>query len=181
MAYKPKDLKIKLLPCDKCDIPDLISQLERGGFIKVYEAGGVNLIWVVNFKKHQNPHPKEPESQLPEFKGDVELNGETCKETPSNALSNPSLPPSILQSPPSAGDFKSLVKEKFNIIPLLDDKAMERARVAAPGMDIYFLAERYNEGIRNGQREMPDKPKYAFSGWCAAYYKKCRENADAGS
>jgi hypothetical protein len=40
--------------------------LEANGFITRYEAGGVRVIQVLAFGKHQNPHHKEPPSKLPE-------------------------------------------------------------------------------------------------------------------
>ena len=62
---RPKKIKAQTLPFDNCDIDDLLNQLEEHGFIYRYESGGCNLIQILNFTRHQNPHMKEPESELP--------------------------------------------------------------------------------------------------------------------
>ena len=43
----------------------LLGELATAGFIERYEAGGVPCIQVVNFSKHQRPHQREKESELP--------------------------------------------------------------------------------------------------------------------
>src|SRR5206468_1572419 len=48
----------------------LLAQLQLRGFIRRYEAGGVRVIQVVNFGRHQRPHPKEPKSALPAAPGE---------------------------------------------------------------------------------------------------------------
>lgn len=42
-----------------------LNWLAENGFIQRYEHGGARYIQVVNFKKHQNPHHREPESTIP--------------------------------------------------------------------------------------------------------------------
>jgi hypothetical protein len=62
---RPKTLKMRLLPEDECDVDALLWCLVDGGLIRRYEAGGVNIIQVLKFDKHQKPHPKELPSTLP--------------------------------------------------------------------------------------------------------------------
>jgi hypothetical protein len=62
---RPKRIKAGVLPYDDCDVDSLLSQLSVRGFIHRYVADGNNLIEVVNFAKHQNPHCKEQASTLP--------------------------------------------------------------------------------------------------------------------
>ena len=62
---RPKKIKAQTLPFDDCDIDDLLNQLEKHNFIYRYEAGGCSLIQILNFTRHQNPHMKEPDSELP--------------------------------------------------------------------------------------------------------------------
>lgn len=62
---RPRKLKAEILPYDECDIEDLLSQLEKRGFIIRYSHGSERFIQVVNFCKHQNPHVKESESTIP--------------------------------------------------------------------------------------------------------------------
>ena len=65
MEDRPKRIRAAILPYDDCDIDALLSQLDAGGFIQRYQAGGMALIQVLAFDKHQNPHKNEAESTLP--------------------------------------------------------------------------------------------------------------------
>ncbi len=62
---RPKILKAEILPYDDCDIPNLLLQLAAAGFIICYTVDDRQFIQVVNFTKHQNPHPKEAKSEIP--------------------------------------------------------------------------------------------------------------------
>lgn len=62
---RPKKIKAEILPYDDCDVDDLLQQLHDRNFIIRYEVDGKRYIQVVNFKKHQNPHVKEPPSTIP--------------------------------------------------------------------------------------------------------------------
>ncbi|QPF33237.1 hypothetical protein H0S56_06245 [Acinetobacter lwoffii] len=69
--YKPKRLKVQLLPYDDCDIEQLVSALDKSRFISIYSVQGQTYGKVLNFNKHQNPHKNEKEkgSDIP----DIEL------------------------------------------------------------------------------------------------------------
>ena len=60
--YKPKRLKVQILPYDDCNIEQLVSDLDKCGFISIYSVLGQHYIKVINFGKHQNPHKNERES-----------------------------------------------------------------------------------------------------------------------
>lgn len=62
---RPKRIKVEALPYDNCDAESLLSELADRGFILRYARGGRRFIQVVNFAKHQNPHVREPESDIP--------------------------------------------------------------------------------------------------------------------
>lgn len=63
---RPRRIKAEALPYDDCDIDGLLGELKARGFISRYEAGGICVIQISNFTKHQNPHIREVESELPE-------------------------------------------------------------------------------------------------------------------
>ena len=69
--YKPKRLKVQLLPYDDCEIEQLVSALDKSRFISIYSVQGQTYGKVLNFNKHQNPHKNEKEkgSDIP----DIEL------------------------------------------------------------------------------------------------------------
>lgn len=62
---RPRKLKAEILPYDECNIGDLLAALNDAGFIERYEVGGVAYIALPTFRKHQNPHPKESDSEIP--------------------------------------------------------------------------------------------------------------------
>ena len=62
---RPKKIKAETMPYDDFNSDDALSDLQKAGFIVRYESGGINVIQVVNWDKHQNPHVKEQPSMLP--------------------------------------------------------------------------------------------------------------------
>ncbi len=62
--YRPRKIKAECLPYEDGAIDDLLSQLESKGFF--YRYGNEQQYGqIVNWHKHQNPHHKEVESELP--------------------------------------------------------------------------------------------------------------------
>jgi hypothetical protein len=69
---RPLRIKAEIFPYrDGVDMSSCLAQLAQMGFIERYEANGVRVIEVSNFKKHQTPHPKETASELPSRVKDV--------------------------------------------------------------------------------------------------------------
>lgn len=69
---RPLWIKAEVLPYDNCDITALLDELasirEEDGFpsfIVRYTANGRRYIQILNFKKHNSPHIKEPSSTIP--------------------------------------------------------------------------------------------------------------------
>ncbi|MBP7906318.1 MAG: hypothetical protein KA099_13460 [Alphaproteobacteria bacterium] len=65
MEFRPKRIKAEILPYDECSIDDLLNQLQRRGFILVYQITGLKFLSIPTFSKHQNPHVREAESAIP--------------------------------------------------------------------------------------------------------------------
>lgn len=65
IEYRPKRIKAELLPYDDCDVEKLVHNLCSLNFVKMYEVGEQQYIHILNFRKHQNPHPNEKASELP--------------------------------------------------------------------------------------------------------------------
>lgn len=70
---RPKRIKGELFPYDNCDINALLDDLQKYGFILRYEVDGGKYIQIVNFSKHQNPHPKEPSKDFPMPESDKQV------------------------------------------------------------------------------------------------------------
>ena len=105
---RPKKIKAQTLPFDDCDTDDLLQQLEEHGFIYRYEADGCNLIQILNFTKHQNPHVKEPESEFPA----PDLHDTSTIQAPYNSDANPADSLLLITDNPNGGDDKKTSKEK---------------------------------------------------------------------
>jgi hypothetical protein len=84
---RPLKIKALLFPYDSWNLDELLCQLAAprhvsvGSFIYRYEVDGKRYIQIANFSKHQNPHPKEKPSVIPEMPARVDT--ESCKATES--------------------------------------------------------------------------------------------------
>lgn len=65
IALKPRTLKHSIIPEEKASVPAMLDELEESGFIHRYEVRGETFAHVMNWAKHQHPHPKEQPSKLP--------------------------------------------------------------------------------------------------------------------
>jgi hypothetical protein len=63
---RPIQIKIELFPCDDLDINALLKELSGANLITRYELDGKKYIKVNGFCKHQNPHYRERESEIPD-------------------------------------------------------------------------------------------------------------------
>jgi hypothetical protein len=80
---RPKKLKAAIFPYEEIDCNELAAKLHGKKFIRRYKVDGQCFIEITNFKKHQNPHPKEQASTIPEpaeICEAVELHDKPCKE-----------------------------------------------------------------------------------------------------
>lgn len=56
---KPRELKVKILPFDACDMDALLADLATAGFIARYEVAGRRYIEIPRFSEHQRFHRDE--------------------------------------------------------------------------------------------------------------------------
>ena len=71
---RPKKIKAEIFPYDDVDVDSFLGELAKCSFIIRYEAGGNHYIQIVNFDKHQNPHPRETPSNIPAPAGSCQGN-----------------------------------------------------------------------------------------------------------
>lgn len=62
---RPKRIKGELFAYDSVEVEPLLVELQAHGFILRYSDGARGLIQILKFRRHQNPHHKEPPSVLP--------------------------------------------------------------------------------------------------------------------
>lgn len=67
MEYRPKRLKVEILPYDDADVQELIDELSERGFVRLYESEGQQYLDIPKFATHQNPHKDERAKGLPAF------------------------------------------------------------------------------------------------------------------
>ena len=103
----------------------------------------------------QNPKPSTQGVQTPN----------TCTDQPRKGEAAPAGGGSSDKSESGGGAVS------FTVMHYLTDEALQAARAAAEGWDVYRLAGTYDEGIRNGMRTAPRNPCQAFPAWCAKYTK----------
>jgi len=113
LENRPKKIKLEIFPADDVDISLEITRLSEAGLVKVYEADGKRCIEVVNFKKHQNPHHREAESELPappekEEKEPQDTENKGASESPGRAPGKPE---------ESRADSGSLIPDSGFLIP----------------------------------------------------------------
>ena len=57
--WRPRTLKLEVLPHDTVDFAQVLQALEQSGFIQSYSVDGERYGWIPNFKKHQRLQTKE--------------------------------------------------------------------------------------------------------------------------
>lgn len=62
---RAKRIGADVFPYEQLPIDEGLTALAAAGFIHRYTVGAVRVIQIVNFTKHQKPHPKEAASELP--------------------------------------------------------------------------------------------------------------------
>ena len=108
LEYRPKRIKVQLLPYDDCNITELTNSLDKSGFIAIYSVLGQKYIKIINFEKHQNPHKNERQSgsELPDIdKKDSEINELKIIEI------------NLDKNGTNQADSLNLIPDSFNLIP----------------------------------------------------------------
>ena len=138
--YKPKRLKVQILPYDDCNIEQLVSALDKSGFISIYSVQGQRYIKVINFNKHQNPHKNEREggSAIP----DISLSDEKKPENSDN-LQNIEI--NHDQNGTDRADSLNLIPDSLNLIP--EDSSSDVVENVPPQPKFVFKTELKKAGV----------------------------------
>jgi hypothetical protein len=65
LVDRPRDIRMQVLPSDRCDCDAMLGALAAGRFIIRYEVDGERLIQIRKFTAHQQVHRNEAASKLP--------------------------------------------------------------------------------------------------------------------
>lgn len=63
--WKPRDIKVEVLPYDDVNMDAVLAALEAGKFIQVYTANGQKYAYIPAFSEHQHINKNEAASTLP--------------------------------------------------------------------------------------------------------------------
>lgn len=122
---RPKRIKAELLPYDDgANVDALLNELQRRGFILRYEYGDRALIQILAFKKHQNPHVKEPASTIPA----PDLHCANPEPAPKNPERAGRIPSNGFPQPDSSGGPSDLLSGKPDIAGTKPDAKAEKLR-----------------------------------------------------
>ena len=55
---RPRKIRAELFPYENVDCDAMLDSLAKAGFVTRYQVDDVRVVQVVNFEKHQNPHPR---------------------------------------------------------------------------------------------------------------------------
>lgn len=132
---RPLRIKAEIFPYR--ELPNFngyLTELYTLGFIHRYSEGGVSIIQVVNFKKHQNPHKTERHSELPEFTD----KSNSCAITVKEPLNNDGLteaavliPDSLLLIPDSKKDKNTEVVNTPSLV-VKNKKSSDLTKLTLP-------------------------------------------------
>ena len=165
---RPVRLKVQILPYFEANCDELLTCLEKQGFISRYRVKDVGYIEVINFKKHQNPHVKEASSIIP-----APENTGKAKELP-----EPSRPlPSSLSLDSLNPEDQDRMSGKPDASPPNDKK--HETRKAAKSI-LSFLNEKAGRNFEDVQANLDPIISRMKEGYTSAQLhqviaKKCRE------
>ncbi len=108
---RPKRIKAELLPYDDCNIDALLDALHSKGFILRYSVENQQLIQILAFTKHQNPHKNEVHSTLPQPE---QHSTSTVQAQDKHSTSTVQTPE---QHSTNRADSLNLIPDSLNLIP----------------------------------------------------------------
>jgi hypothetical protein len=79
---RPTRIRVLLFPYHNVDVNSLLNELQGAHFLDRYEVDGRRYIQIINFLKHQKPHPKENPSVIPCRDQDTPRSGKVFNSGP---------------------------------------------------------------------------------------------------
>jgi hypothetical protein len=139
---RPKRIKIECLPYDECDANALLAQLEHAGFIARYTVNEFQYIQILEFKKHQNPHVREPASIIPALDEHCASTTQAPDKHRTGPADSPFLIPDSREKtiPPDGGIVETRVASSDPAAPTdADNEATDAASPRCPVAEIIAL------------------------------------------
>lgn len=159
---RPKRIAAQALPYDRsADVDQMLNDLASAGFLSRYTVGGVSVIQVLAFAKHQTPHVREAASSLPENKP------APAKELPKHDLGSAEASPRS----PDSGFSDSLIPDT-GLPDTASSDAGDCAKATKPECP---------EGFEQAWREYPQRPGASRADSLKAWKARVREGVDPQS
>lgn len=151
LEFRPKMIKVQLLPYDECNIEEILNSLEQARFIRYYAECGKKYIKIVNFEKHQNPHKNERDagSEIPDF-------------NENNALTHYGTKPDLIGT--ARADSLLLIPDSLNADSLIPDSWIPEKK---PSASAKAVAEKESAGT-----ELQEACKETWARYCNAYLNR---------
>jgi hypothetical protein len=150
---RSKKLKAEILPYDECDVEELLNKLQTKGFIRRYTASdNGTYIQIEKFTKHQNPHVKEPGSEIPAPEGHPDnirqeqfgygtSTGQAPEFPEPSGPSTLNLKPSTLNLKPESGTSKYAIQLPVDFKPNANNEKLAREL----GLDLAVELEAFSD------------------------------------
>ena len=111
---RPKKIRAEIFPYENVDIESLLHALSCHGFVITWNDNGNHYGQIVNFSKHQNPHPHEAQSKIPEYNQchdmSLTLHGMSSTSNADSLIPDSLIPDSNILSESDDSDFIQLKK-----------------------------------------------------------------------
>lgn len=137
-----------------------LKKLEKSKNVTIKRTNKFSIISITKWKEYQDVNRQvtgEQQASNRQVTAYKEGKKERRKETPLT---------------PQGGNGSSFfIDGVFDVRKFMPEYCIEIAKENAPGWDLEYLYDVYNEGINSGQREMPIIPPEAFAAWCKLYTK----------
>lgn len=176
---RPKRIAAQALPYDRtADVGAMLDDLQSAGFIVRYSVEGLNYIQIMAFSKHQNPHVREADSEIP----GIDHEKAVLKHNLGSAEASPRSPDSGFRIPDPGFSDSGLGtpqvkpartrKARANKIPMPEDFGISE-RVKAWAVEHgYSQLEQHLEAFKRKSAARA----YAYASWDDAFMEAIRED-----
>lgn len=171
---RPKRIAAQALPYDRtADVGAMLDDLQSAGFIVRYSVEGSSYIQICAFARHQNPHVREADSEIP----GIEHEKAVLKHNLGSAEASPRSPDSGFRIPDSGLGTPQVKpartrKARANKVPMPEDFGIS-GRVAAWSKEHgYGQLEQHLEAFKRKSTARA----YTYASWDDAFMEAIRED-----
>lgn len=176
IIYRPKKIKIEILPYDDCNIENYIKILSDKKFIFLYKPQKSEeiLIQINNWHKHQHLHPREAESTLSAFTSTdtytftststYTYTAQPCKTDAStlhqSCMNDASLmqePCVKNQAPPLSAVADDIYKNKIPVVKFVKSKKLKKSYIEEFERNWDIYPHRVDDNKEKGRKKWEEK------------------------